>query len=151
MWAKLGLSETRPDDAELIDDLLALMHTQSADYTSFLRALSPALTGAPERARSLLDEPGCLRRVVERWRARLAAEGSDPETVAASMDRLNPIYIPRNHLVEEALAFATAGDLGPFERLVAVIVRPFEERPGLERYAAPDPDAGAGYRTFCGT
>ena len=151
MWAKLGLSETRPDDPELIDDLLALMHTQSADYTSFLRALSSALTGEPERARSLLDEPAAFDAWSERWRARLAAEGADPATVAASMDRLNPVYIPRNHLVEEALAFATAGDLAAFERLVDVIVRPYDERPGLERYAAPDPDAGSGYRTFCGT
>jgi uncharacterized protein YdiU (UPF0061 family) len=68
------------------------------------------------------------------------------------MDQTNPMYIPRNHLVEEALAAATAGDLEPFHRLVEVVRRPFDERPGLERYAAPAPsDFGATYRTFCGT
>jgi uncharacterized protein YdiU (UPF0061 family) len=68
------------------------------------------------------------------------------------MDRVNPVYIPRNHLVEEALAAATAGDLAPFERLVEVVIAPFEERPGLERYAAGAPeDFGATYQTFCGT
>ena len=67
------------------------------------------------------------------------------------MDRVNPVYIPRNHLVEAALAAATAGDLEPFERLVDVLAHPFDERAGpggLRR-------AGAGgfgaYRTFCGT
>jgi uncharacterized protein YdiU (UPF0061 family) len=67
------------------------------------------------------------------------------------MDRVNPRYIPRNHLVEEALDAATLGDLGPFEQLVHVLDRPFEDQPGAERYAAPAPDGNAGYRTFCGT
>ena len=67
------------------------------------------------------------------------------------MDRVNPIYIPRNHLVEEALAAATAGDLEPFRRLVDVLAAPFEERPGLEAFAAPAPPSFGAYRTFCGT
>jgi uncharacterized protein YdiU (UPF0061 family) len=68
------------------------------------------------------------------------------------MDRVNPVYVPRNHLVEAALTAATAGELGPFERLVDVLARPFDERPGLESYAAPAaPDFDAGYQTFCGT
>jgi uncharacterized protein YdiU (UPF0061 family) len=67
------------------------------------------------------------------------------------MDRVNPIYIPRNHLVEEALTAATAGDLEPFRRLVDVLAQPFVERPGLERFAAPAPASFGAYRTFCGT
>ena len=67
------------------------------------------------------------------------------------MDRVNPIYIPRNHLVEEALAAATAGDLEPFQRLVDVLAQPFDERPGLEAYAAPAPASFGAYQTFCGT
>ena len=67
------------------------------------------------------------------------------------MDRVNPVYIPRNHLVEEALDAATAGDLDPVERLLDAVTRPFEERPGLERYAAPAPESFGPYRTFCGT
>ena len=67
------------------------------------------------------------------------------------MDRVNPIYIPRNHEVEDALTAASAGDLGPFRRLLDVLARPFDERPGLERYAAPAPPGFGTYRTFCGT
>jgi uncharacterized protein YdiU (UPF0061 family) len=67
------------------------------------------------------------------------------------MDRVNPMYIPRNHHVEDALAAATAGDLGPFRRLLDVLAQPFDERPGLERYAAPAPPSFGAYRTFCGT
>jgi uncharacterized protein YdiU (UPF0061 family) len=67
------------------------------------------------------------------------------------MDRVNPVYIPRNHLVEEALAAATEGDPAPLERLLDVVAAPFDERPGLERYAAPAPHDFGAYRTFCGT
>ena len=54
--------------------------------------------------------------------------------IADAMDRVNPIYIPRNQLVEPALAAATEGDLGPFDALLEVVTRPFEERPGREPY-----------------
>jgi uncharacterized protein YdiU (UPF0061 family) len=67
------------------------------------------------------------------------------------MDRNNPIYIPRNHLVEEALAAATAGDLGPLDQLLAAVTAPYDERPGLERYAEPAPEDFGKYQTFCGT
>lgn len=67
------------------------------------------------------------------------------------MDRVNPLYVPRNHQVEDALTAATAGELGPFQRLLDVLARPYDERPGLEAYALPaGADFGA-YRTFCGT
>jgi uncharacterized protein YdiU (UPF0061 family) len=67
------------------------------------------------------------------------------------MERSNPIYIPRNHLVEEALSAATAGDLGPFQQLLAAVTAPYDKRPGFERYAAPAPEDFGDYRTFCGT
>jgi protein adenylyltransferase len=68
----------------------------------------------------------------------------------AAMDRVNPVYIPRNHRVEEALAQAADGEMGSFRRLVDVVSRPFEERPGLEDYAGPAP-MGTSYVTYCGT
>ena len=80
---------------------------------------------------------------LERWRA------LNPD--AEAMDRVNPIYIPRNHLVEEALAAATEGDTGPTERLLEAVSDPFRERPGLEKYAEPAPESFGPYRTFCGT
>jgi uncharacterized protein YdiU (UPF0061 family) len=144
MRAKLGLREDDEITGALIDDLLALLQEQGADYTATFRTLSAALRG---EAIAPAFEPW-----VRRWREQLAHEGSDPEQTAAAMDRVNPVYIPRNHHVEEALAAATAGELEPFERLLGVLARPFDERPGLESYAAAGP-AGwdAGYRTFCGT
>jgi uncharacterized protein YdiU (UPF0061 family) len=148
MRAKLGLVDAQAEDTALIDDLLELMHAQQVDFTSCFRALSSSARGDPAPARALFHEPATFDAWAERWRARLAG---DPEAIAAAMNRVNPVYIPRNHLVEEALAAATAGDMTPFERLLDVLAQPFHERPGLEAFAAPAPRSFGAYRTFCGT
>jgi serine/tyrosine/threonine adenylyltransferase len=152
MHAKLGLADVGPDGDAMIEELLTLLQRQAVDVTSFFRALAPAALGDAAPARSRFAEPAAFDAWAERWHTRLEVQGAAPEVVAADLDRVNPVYVPRNHLVEEALAAATAGDLGPFERLVDVLARPFDERPGLEAYAAPAPaEFGPGYRTFCGT
>ncbi len=151
MRAKLGLTDERPGDAELVGDLLKIMQAQRADHTSCFRALSAAALGELGPLRAQLSDPAALDGWLERWRARSAEDGRDPKVVAAAMDRVNPVYIPRNHLVEEALDAATQGDLDPFERLLEVLAHPFDERPGLDRYALPAPPSFGPYRTFCGT
>ncbi len=152
MRAKLGLADGHRANRALIDDLLALLRAQSVDFTSCFRALSSSVRGDAEPVRSLFPrEPFAFDEWSERWRERLSSQGGDPSEIADAMDRVNPVYIPRNHLVEEALAAATAGDLAPFHALVAVLAQPFEERPGLEPYASPAPPSFGEYQTFCGT
>ncbi len=146
MRTKLGLPEGLDDAVvnPLVDELVALLQASHVDHTSFFRHLGAAARGDGEPARGLFLDLAAFDAWAERWRA------LDPD--ADAMDRANPVYIPRNHLVEEALTAATAGDLAPFERLLDVVGSPFEARPGLERYAARAPeDFGATYRTFCGT
>jgi uncharacterized protein YdiU (UPF0061 family) len=152
MRAKLGLhGPAREEDRALIDDLLALLYEQSVDFTAAFRALSSVVRGDPAAARSLFAEAGAFDAWAGRWQARLSAQRSEAVATAQAMDRVNPVYIPRNHLVEEALTAATAGDLAPFRRLIDVLARPFEERSGLQRYAAPAPASFGEYQTFCGT
>lgn len=145
MSAKLGLPAGLPHDVvdPLVEDLQALLRTARADHTGFFRTLGDAASGDPEPARSLvLDLPA-----FDAWTARWLALAPD----AATMARTNPVYIPRNHLVEEALDAATAGDLAPVERLLEVVRHPYDVRPGMERYAAPAPDGFGRYTTYCGT
>jgi uncharacterized protein YdiU (UPF0061 family) len=146
MRAKLGLPEGLDDGVvvRLVEDLLGLLRQNHVDLTSFFRHLGTAARGDAEPARRLVLDLAAFDAWAEVWRGL----GPDPEV----MDRANPVYIPRNHLVEEALEAATAGDLTPVQRLLDAVTRPFDVRPGLERYAAPAPDDfGATYRTFCGT
>ena len=67
------------------------------------------------------------------------------------MNQVNPLYIPRNHKVEEALDGAIAGDLGPFHRLLDVLSSPFTAREAAAEYATAAPDDFGPYQTFCGT
>jgi serine/tyrosine/threonine adenylyltransferase len=150
MRAKLGLEDAQRGDGELIDDLLALLDAQRVDFTSFFRALSESILGDGQRSRSLFVDASAFDTWAVRWRTQLASQTRNPQAIAAAMDQVNPVYIPRNHQVEEALAGA-AGDLGPLRRLIGVLAQPFDERPGLESYAAPAPPSFGPYRTFCGT
>jgi uncharacterized protein YdiU (UPF0061 family) len=145
MRAKLGLplGVQHAVATPMVDAVLALLAQSRVDFTSFFRALGEAARGDAEPARGLfVDLAG-----FDAWLARWRALGPD----AAAMDRVNPIYIPRNHLVEEALTAATAGDLDPLGRLLTAVAAPYEERPGLQRYAEPAPQDFGDYRTFCGT
>jgi uncharacterized protein YdiU (UPF0061 family) len=151
MRAKLGLGDAQRGDGELIDDLLALLHAQKVDFTLFFRALSSSILGEAAPARSLFVERSAFDAWAVRWRELLSCQTRGPQTIAAAMDHVNPVYTPRNHRVEEALAAATDGDLGPFRRLLGVLAEPFNERLGLEPYVAPAPPSFGPYRTFCGT
>ncbi|MHA7275082.1 protein adenylyltransferase SelO [Arthrobacter sp. HLT1-21] len=145
MKTKLGLSGLQDDAVvlQLIDDLLSLLETDRADYTSFFRTLGAAVTGDAGPVHSLFADPQGVTEWVERWRA------LNPDAVV--MTGANPVYIPRNHLVEEALTAATAGNLEPFERLLDAVTSPYQERAGLERYATAAPEGFGVYRTYCGT
>ena len=119
------------------------MRVGHVDHTTAFRALGSAAGGDAEPFRGLfLDLAG-----VDRWLATWRATAPDP----ALMARTNPVYIPRNHLVEEALAAATEADLARWTTLLEAISSPYDERPGLERHALPAPDDDGTYRTFCGT
>lgn len=140
--AKIGLPLEVAEP--LLDELSKLMTGARVDYTTFFRALARAAGGDAEPARGMVLDLNAF----DDWSARWRALGPD----ADAMDRLNPVYVPRNHLVEEALDAATGGDLGPLGRLLEAVSAPYDVRPGLERYAEPGPaDFAAGFRTFCGT
>ena len=149
MRTKLGVDADDQRGDTVVADLLALMHEQRSDYTSTLRSLSTAVRGDLSATRALFADPEAVDAWSERW---LALLGDDRTAIAEAMDRANPIYVPRNHVVEEVLTAASWGDVAAFERFLDVVTNPYEERPGLERFAEPAPlDTAGSYRTFCGT
>ena len=150
MRAKLGL-DGLDVDATLADGFLGLLHTQSVDMTSAFRSLSGVLRGEVAPARSLFAEPERFDEWSSSWRATVEERGLDGATVADEMDAVNPVVIPRNHVVEAALDAATAGDLEPFAELLDAVQYPYEQRAGFERFAAPPPADARPHVTFCGT
>ncbi len=151
---KLGLFAERDGDAALAEDLLQRMAANRTDFTLTFRRLCDA-AAAPEGdagVRTLFADPGAYDGWAAGWRRRLEEEPAGGQARAAGMRRVNPAFIPRNHLVEAALDAATRRqDFQPFEGLLDAVSWPFEERPGLERYAMPAQPEECVLQTFCGT
>jgi len=145
MRTKLGLYAGLAADvvASLVDELLQLMHQSRVDHTSLYRDLATLARGDAEPARGRFLDLAAF----DAWSARWLSLTPDPD----AMDRANPVYIPRNELLEQALSAATRGDLAPLAPLLDAVSRPFEPRPGLEAYAAPASADFVDYQTFCGT
>jgi uncharacterized protein YdiU (UPF0061 family) len=151
---KLGVLTERDGDAELAEDLLQRMADNRADFTLTFRRLIDAASGEEGDAtvRALFTDPGAYDAWAVQWRNRLREEPGLEEQRIASMRMASPAFIPRNHIVETALdAAVQQQDFRPFEELLDVVARPYDDRPGLERYSRPARPEECVPRTFCGT
>jgi uncharacterized protein YdiU (UPF0061 family) len=153
MRAKIGLATEDGDDRELVQGLLDVMHAGRADYTLTFRALCAAAAepGGDVGVRALFAEPAAFDAWAARWRMRLARDPHSPAERSRAMCRVNPLFIARNHRVEQALAAALDDDFGPFTRLSAVLARPFDDQPEYAEYALPPRADERVCQTFCGT
>lgn len=154
MRAKLGLVDTTTSGDEavaIVNSFLALLTAHKVDHTLGFRSLSGVVRGAGGAFDALFPAEDDVRQWVARWLAAVPADPSMRLGIADGMDTINPVHVPRNHLVEEALAAATEGDLAPLHRLVAMLRSPFVRLPDDERYLRPAPEGWEGYMTFCGT
>ena len=143
MRAKLGLISEEEHDAALIGDFLEAMKSGGADFT----ASFAALTNFAKR-----ESAGpAVTTWLPRWRERLDRQKVSTDEVSAMMRWANPVVIPRNHRIEEALAAATAGDLSVMQRLLDILANPYEQTPANEPYRKGPEPGGTPYRTFCGT
>ncbi len=150
---KIGLTTEHEGDTTLVQDLLARMAENAADFTLTFRGLCAAAAG-PEgdtAVRSLFVDGGAYDGWAVRWRARLVMEPTPSPVRVTAMRGLNPAVVPRNHIVEAALTAALGGDFRPFEALLDATAKPFEDRPGFEQYAVPPAQVDPSYQTFCGT
>jgi uncharacterized protein YdiU (UPF0061 family) len=142
MRRKLGLSNAEPEDGELIEQLLVMMHSTASDFTNTFRALTNGLLDGL----ALGQAPG-FSQWRQRWQERQERQPEDLRPVTV-MRAANPAVIPRNHRVEEALEAASTGDLGVMERLLRALADPYSDNPENAGYTEP---SGKHCRTFCGT
>jgi serine/tyrosine/threonine adenylyltransferase len=151
---KLGLFTERDDDVELAGRLLKLMTDHGADFTLTFRRLSDAAAGAEHDSAvgELFNDSAAFEEWATSWRARLEQEPEDAATRRDAMRAVNPAYVPRNHRVEAVIRAAEdEGDYLPFDELLAVLSRPFDDQPEFARYASPPLEHERVHRTFCGT
>ena len=152
--SKLGVATPSDDadgDRQLVEDWLGLLEEHRVDYTLAWRRLADALEGVSNSLEAMFPSANVIRPWLERWRGRICQQSTSQ--TAAAMRAVNPLYLPRNHLVEEALAAATEhADLTKFTRLLEAVSHPYDDVPEHADYAQPAPrDFTDCYKTFCGT
>ncbi|KWV55574.1 hypothetical protein AS156_05505 [Bradyrhizobium macuxiense] len=149
---KIGLFTARDGDEALIQDLLDTMAKNEADFTLTFRHLGDAAADDAADVRAQFTDPAAFDEWAGRWRARLALE---PQTSAERKDAMravNPAFIPRNHRIEAVIQAAVNNDdYAPFEELLTVLAKPFEDQPEYAAYAEPPLPEQLVTQTFCGT
>ena len=150
MAKKIGFTIANDDSSKLIEDLLKTMQEQKLDYTRTFRTLSYSLnTDTPKLCEN--HEPTPLTKWIQHWREKLWQNNITMTTALNTMQAVNPIYIPRNHLLDEALAAMTLGNLQPCHELIDCLSSPFEHHRQHSKYALPPNNKNKVVKTFCGT
>ncbi len=141
--AKLGLRDAQADDYALAQRLLDLMADDKVDFTNLFRDLAD-LQVASDDQDAALRQRFADRARFDAWaadyRARLRQEQSVDSERRAAMHAVNPRYVLRNYLAQQAIEQAEQGDYSEVERLLTVLLRPFDDQPGMAAYAAEPPD-----------
>ena len=154
MRRKIGLASVSEGDADLIKRLLTTMQDAEADFTLTFRRLALAAQSGEEQTalHELFTEPSGINDWLRDWHQRLASDPQSTDERVASMRRVNPAFIPRNHRVEAALnAASDDGDLKPFHQLLGILQRPYDEQSEVAEYGQPPQPSERVFKTFCGT
>lgn len=150
MRRRLGLATADERDAALVERLLQLMQGSAVDYSLFFRRLGEQ---APGEALARLREDFVDLAGFDQWgrdyQARVEQEGGTQQERQARMHAVNPLYVLRNYLAQNAITAAEQGDYGPVRELHAVLARPFEEQPGMQRYTERPPEWGKHLEISC--
>jgi uncharacterized protein YdiU (UPF0061 family) len=152
MRAKFGFMETREEDASLIQELLAFLQQHHVDYTIFFRALG-SFRSEPGSRNEPLRNFFLDRNVFDRWAHRYAdqlrEEGSQDDARRARMEQVNPKYVLRNYLAQQAIEKAQQNDFSEIDRLLTLLQNPYRDQPGMDIYAAPPPNWGKHLPVSC--
>lgn len=140
MRAKLGLQTQHPGDADLVNNLLSALACTGADYASFFRDLARF---GPGRG---LRYSASLQNWLDSYQDRLSLEKSPPGERRERMSRVNPCYVLRGHLLDQAVQSAGQGDFTELDRLTTLLQNPYEEQPGMDFYSLPQQKDSVGRR-----
>jgi len=152
MRLKLGLEDARSEDESLVNDLLAFMAQSQADYTNVFRKLG-GFCSVPgdlnEDLRSYFVDRGAFDGWAARYRARLREQAVTDSDRRERMNRINPKYVLRNYLAQQAIEKAQQKDFSEIDRLLTLVDYPYSDQPGMEAYAAPPPNWGKHLAVSC--
>ena len=145
MGNKLGLSVIKDQDKSLILDLLTWMHQKKADYTNTFCYLMDE-----EVQKEKIYDDNNFITWKKRWKERLKKSDKSSINYLRLMKKFNPIVIPRNNKVEEALRAAEENNIDPFNKLLKILKDPYVNQKKIKEYQIPS-NTHENYQTFCGT
>ncbi|ATP41305.1 hypothetical protein CSE16_15255 [Solibacillus sp. R5-41] len=146
MREKLGMLTAELGDEALVDELLTLMEEHEADYTNTLRALSEN-----KRPNKPIFQSPNFGEWEQKWMTRITQRGATLEEALKVMQSVNPIVIPRNHQVEQAIQAFVEGDTAPFLELLQVLTNPFHLQPEHQKYTQLPSEDEPPFVSYCGT
>lgn len=144
---KLGLSSINNKNMKLINDFLKMLESEHVDLTMSFRNLSKINLKKIEIKESVFANVKNFTNWYQKWKYEIKKSNS----YANNMDNINPCYIPRNHIIEDALKHAMNNDYSKIKELNRVLHRPYNEVAGLEAYESPPQQPDINYVTYCGT
>ena len=144
MRSKIGLADEDEKDKFLILDLLTWMHQNKVDYTNTFCHLMNFQT-----QNDIVYENNEFSDWKKRWQERLS-QNSSSEKYINLMRSVNPIVIPRNHIVEDALKKANQGNFEPINNFLKILSSPYTDQKHITEYQIPS-QSDENYQTFCGT
>ena len=152
MSEKIGITKIQDGDLDLINELLDIMKNERADFTLVFRYLADFIIGKENLLINLFDNSKKINKWIINWKNRIEKEGKFDKSLCTKMKKINPLYIPRNHLVEYALDEALSKEnYKPFYNLLSFVTNPYDEVFNSEEYTLPAPITDKPYKTFCGT
>lgn len=150
MLKKLGvLNDKQPQDRNLVDKWLHYLETQQLDYTLSFRNLAELVENDADS--NLFEKTGAFQDFYQLWQKRIQNQDLEPKMIKEQMNSVNPVFIPRNHKIEQVIEAGLRGDFGLFHEMNEVLKEPYEEQEQFGSYKlAPRPEQVV-QATFCGT
>lgn len=150
MAPKLGLKNISAEDDKLIEEFLNYLQKEELDFTLSFRHLTAYLPGAQADVEYPLKEDRQFKKFLKNWQRRLESQNEEIDSVKERMNSVNPVVIPRNHLIEELIHYAEQNDYSYFEEMLKVVKEPFKQ-PVSDKYTRPPEPEEKVTATFCGT
>ena len=152
MAKKIGITVIKNNDLKLLNNLLDIMNDNDTDFTLTFRYLSELIIGDENLFYNMFKSKEKINKWVIKWKGRIKEDSKLDESFSLKLNKNNPLYIPRNHIVEDVLSKALfEKNFQPFHEFYDILVNPYNEKPNSEKYTLPAPITNQPYKTFCGT
>ena len=151
MCKKIGLDGESKINQDILKKLLKIMMNNESDFTIAFRSISNLLRNDPKNFLNEFKKDKEITIWLESWKKAIHNENEDVNQLAVELDKLNPIYIPRNHQVQQTIELAYEGDFSKFWEMLEIIKRPFDENEKYSEYEKRPLEDQKVRKTFCGT